>query len=76
MGFEIEAGRGAVYAAVPFVGELWVESDAQVRGRWWADLMMEGGNLHLYCGKRHTVLCLSLVVALRRMVEGISLQTA
>lgn len=56
MGFECEKLYRSFFAKVPFVGEIWAETSAVVRGRWWADYLMEGGSLEFFFGSTYIVL--------------------
>lgn len=58
-GCEFDTAFGNLYVEVPPLGELYVEREAHVRGRWWFDYMAEGRTLQFFVGKTHIILCRS-----------------
>lgn len=57
LGFVCEKLFRSCFVKVPLLGEFWSETSAVVRGRWWADYMVQGSALCLYVGSTHIVLC-------------------
>ena len=56
LGLDVEAHKWTFFAAVPLLGDVWVEAGAEVQGRWWFDCMAVNGNLLLYFGRTHAVI--------------------
>lgn len=57
LGFVVEKLYRSCFIRFPLLGEFWVETSAVVRGRWWADYMVQGNALCLYLGSTHIQLC-------------------
>jgi len=67
LGFVCARLYRSYFVKVPLLGEFWLETTAVVRGRWWADYMIEGSSLCLYLGSTHVVASPSLW-----MVKGLA----
>lgn len=48
--------RCGLFGSIKAIGDLWVERKASVRGRRWADYMVQNGSMHLYLGSTSIVL--------------------
>lgn len=56
-GLEVEFRWGAFFAQIRGLGEVWLETRSVLRGYTWAEHLIENGNLILFIGRTHVVMC-------------------